>query len=340
MVETLRSTRAGRGELDVLMRLNRVKASTLDTYAAPVKSFFGYCRHELGIDPLDTTDVDLQTWVQEMSARPIDRLIRPSTMRQYVSAIRTIFAMLDHPFTPADLDRDMAAYIAAYTNLHDLVVPLTKPTTPLDADVALDIMRRTSRRLVGHSWRPDQSGFKLIVAGALVVLAFLGYMRHDSACQVQMRHLRFRPDHLEIEVRKLKTRNLMYGASRSQVQVHHRLESPDCPVRFLERYKAMLTYAGYTPSDYVGATAPDHESLNLQQALKMVVNAYDLPHLEDLTGHSIRVGAASAANAAHVPVRMIMQRMFHKAESSTFGYIRLHVRPTLGGTVFFGRESR
>jgi hypothetical protein len=119
-----------------------------------------------------------------------------------------------------------------------------------------------------------------------------------------------------------------------------RLESPDCPVRFLERYKAVLTYAGYAPSDYVGATAPDHESLNLQQALKMIVNAYDLPHLEDLTDHSIRVGAASAANAAHVPVRLIMQRMFHKAESSTFGYIRLHVRPTLGGTVFFGRESR
>ena len=109
------------------------------------------------------------------------------------------------------------------------------------------------------------------------------------------------------------------------------------PRRFLCRFINARALHGAGPMTRLFL---NHRSklISLDAAVKILVAELNIHHHHGakLTGHTVRVGAATAAFGIGVPMVTIAHWMAHKDVKSTMGYIRHGTPSTAAAVVFFG----
>ncbi len=157
---------------------------------------------------------------------------------------------------------------------------------------------------------------------ALLLIGFAGAFRRSELVSLTVADLSFKPQGLVITLRRSKTDQEGEGTQRA---IPYGLSTATCPVRALKAWIDAAELASgplWRPIDRhgnIGAAA-----LTSHAVARLVKRCAAAAGLEPgaFSGHSLRAGLATAAAAAGVSERQIMQQTGHKSERMVRRYIR------------------
>lgn len=157
---------------------------------------------------------------------------------------------------------------------------------------------------------------------ALLLVGFAGAFRRSELVSLTVADLAFNPQGLVITLRRSKTDQQGEGTQRA---LPYGLSSATCPVRAVRAWldaAALVSGPLWRPIDRHGNIGP--AALTSHAVARLVKRCAAAAGLEprDFSGHSLRAGLATAAAAAGVSERSIMQQTGHKSERMVRRYIR------------------
>ena len=181
---------------------------------------------------------------------------------------------------------------------------------------------------------------------SLCLLAFSAFLRYDEVSRVCRSDLHFHDEYLALFVQKSKTDKYKVGSWI----VISRLNSPNCPVRMLERY---LACSGISPdsNEYIFRSLfsartrragyvlrRENKPISYGLAREIILKAFQSIGLskKHFGTHSLRKGGATAANLGKISDRLILKHGRWVSEKSKNIYIsenlqeRLSVSRNLG----------
>jgi hypothetical protein len=320
------------------LRVMSVTPASWTTYASLVTPFLEYIEAE-GVPLLRTGPDDVQAWIATLisPAELTGPIWSPATLGQAVSAIRKVMAAVGVTFPPAKDDWGTRTALQAYEQLwHAAGLNTSAAKIPLDADHVSRVLEKALEcvavALAGELLSP--ADHRALVRAAHTVLAFTTFARNDTTRVSRVCDLRPTPTGVEFEFTKLKRRR-----SAPPVQQYDRSPHKIDPVDFLRQYREYVLKNGYSTRSFLFGPSPSLPARPLQADMLDSLAWAGLDRQAGLTGHSPRVGASSAANAIHVPLHAISERLIHANTNSTLAYIRSFVRPSRGAVIFFGNQS-
>lgn len=157
---------------------------------------------------------------------------------------------------------------------------------------------------------------------ALLLVGFAGAFRRSELVALTVADLRFEPAGLVVTLRKSKTDQEREGTQRA---IPYGQNAATCPVRSLRAWLdagELVSGPLFRPIDRHGNIKPT--ALSAHAVARMVKRCAAAAGLDAaaFSGHSLRAGLATAAAAAGVAERHIMQQTGHKSERMVRRYIR------------------
>lgn len=157
---------------------------------------------------------------------------------------------------------------------------------------------------------------------ALLLLGFAGAFRRSELVGLDIADLRFVAGGLEVTVRKSKTDQEGEGITKG---IPMGLNAHTCPVRVVRTWiesSGLVSGALFRPVDRHGNMKQGR--LSSDSVARIVKRCAESAGLDpvDFAGHSLRAGLATAAAAAGVSERSIMEQTGHKSQAMVRRYIR------------------
>ena len=328
------------GQLGTEMMTSQLAESSYKTYGTGLRSFSAFCATE-GVDILDATP---QTIVRYLAWLCDRGTVAAGSLQPYLSSINRF--LQDHLRAPVALGPLVVSAKKGYAHLQTALTPAT-PRTFLPPTVAYKILVSAERMCQNPDLASAPSGLRLSLrAAAAVLLNYIFFARASTGVLAQTNDFAVTPSAIVLFKRILKGR---------QTDPVNRLPTVQVPVSAVPRVAAVLSAfltARQTwwsaaarplpaalwalPSD----SAPDlWNSSTMTQWLQMsctLVGEQPPPGFV-WTSHSLRSGAATAANAAGVPLPQI--RFFGDwatNSSVVLDYIDPTLLPSPAGELFFG----
>lgn len=157
---------------------------------------------------------------------------------------------------------------------------------------------------------------------ALLLVGFAGAFRRSELVSLDVEDLVFRPDGVEIILRRSKTDQEAQGTKKG---IHYGRNSETCPVKAL---KAWLEAAGIMSGPVFRGvnrhSQVQSERLNDKTVARVVKKAAEAAGLDPAcySGHSLRAGLATSAAMAGAQERDIMKQTGHRSVQMVRRYIR------------------
>eukprot|EP00873_Tetraselmis_striata_P009924 jgi/Tetstr1/430188/TSEL_020019.t1 len=326
----------GQRTLDLLS--SSLTAQTLKSYAGRLTQFAEFCHDSENISPLEATTATVVRYVAWIGERGH---IGANSLQPYLSAINTFFEL--HNLDP--IAKDSLHLTSARRGL--MLRQRRLETAPLRVPLPADVAHRfvTKAELIVSAPTPEyQHDFRALVASVVNFMFFDGGLTGVS-CRVRDVHV----DNYNITLQVYREKGRAGRRGRDDLRVlllpvaehprvarlmHHFIDTVRS-VPLVTVASAETNFWAVTPSEqsepWTAATMSDW----LSTTVRLVGVAP--PAGTSWTSHSLRKGAASAANAIGVPLSRIRYQGGWATNSDVvLDYIDPNVLPSPGARFFFG----
>lgn len=268
---------------------------------------------------------DFTTWCQERGRVPLPAL--PATVALYVTDLAA-------PADPAQTSRKVSTIqrrLASISQAHKLDGHESPTASPEVRAVMKGIRRELGTAQAGKQPAVTEVIRAMVehlpdtILGrrdrALLLVGFAGAFRRSELVALTLADVRFAHEGLIITLRRSKTDQEGLGATKG---ITYGSNPDTCPVRALQRWidEAKLTDGPLFRSLKHGKLQP--HGLDGRDVARLVKRAAKGAGLDptSFSGHSLRAGLATAAAAAGVSERAIMNQTGHKSLTVMRRYIR------------------
>ena len=216
--------------------------------------------------------------------------------------------------------------LAAINKAHDL-----KGFFSPSKDPAVRTVMQGIRRTLGHKKRQKEPATAEILRGALknledtlievrdralLLLGFAGAFRRSELAALQVEDLTWRPEGLQVALRRSKTDQEGHGLSKA---IFFASDPKTCPVRALRMW---LERSGITEGClFRSVNRHGHLGKSLTDRAIALVIKKRLPQ-GDFSGHSLRAGFITTAALQGKPERSIMKQTGHRSHRILREYVR------------------
>ena len=320
-----------------VLALCRLAPTTWSTYSTAMTKLVAFLDQQR-IPLYNVTEHTLEAFVCWLAVQP--KPIRGASAASTLSGIRSCLAEMGNVLTPSASTRAaLQGYKRLTTEMHApaLQHAAWNPEWTLHAVArAQNFLQIAEQRL---PLRPQDHDF--LVAVAHVALAQLTFGRGHTTNAIVLEDVSVAQNAetgLFTLIVGLVTQKRPQDRLPLQTHVEEVAGAQQFdPRRFLCRFINARALHGAGPMTRLFL---NHRSklISLDAAVKILVAELNIHHHHGakLTGHTVRVGAATAAFGIGVPMVTIAHWMAHKDVKSTMGYIRHGTPSTAAAVVFFG----
>jgi hypothetical protein len=309
-----------------------------DTYASTLSGFMQFCR-EQHVAPLAATPVHIARYVAWLG---LHGTVAASSLQPYLSAINRF--LRDHGAPPVALGPLVSDVRAGLGNSQVAVAP-SVPRIPLPAPVALAILEHAARLSVTWTLPPSPSllHFRAMLA---VLVNYIYFCRGECGVSMRSGDISVHDGYITLFLAKVKGRS---------AKAAHQLPLLQIPATAIPMMAALLTkyiqgrlllastgrhpvpaalwalHPGESPASWTASTLSDWLAVSCS-----LVNHMPPPGFK-WTSHSLRKGAASAANSINVVLTKIRYMGgWAKDSNVVHDYIDPTMAPSPAARVFFG----
>lgn len=310
------------------------------SYASALKGFLEFCDEE-SLLPLDVTPVHVARYLAWLGLRGT---VAAASLQPYLSAINRL--LKDHGKPPVALGPLVADVRAGLGNSQ---VPLSPAPAriPLPAPVALDILVEAESVLSTTSWfSPQDPAVRRARALVAVLVNYIFFCRGECGVSLRSSDISVHDGFLTLLLRKVKGRAAFPEHRLPLLQIST-AAIPRIAAVFTQFVQGRLLLAarnGYPvpsslwalhPSDLCATWSAATLTTWLSEAC--AVTGHRPPPGFTWTSHSLRKGAASAANAINVVLPKIRYMGGWARDSDVvLDYIDPTMAPTPAALLFFG----
>eukprot|EP00873_Tetraselmis_striata_P011760 jgi/Tetstr1/432024/TSEL_021498.t1 len=330
------SDELGQRTLDLLS--SSLSAQTLKSYAGRLSQFAEFCHDSENISPLEATTATLVRYVAWIGERGH---IAAKSLQPYLSAINMFFEL--HNLDPIAKDSLHLTSARRGLMLRQRRLDAAPLRVPLPADVAYRFVTK-AELIVSAPYPEYQSDFRALLAS---VVNFMFFARGLTGVSCRVRDVHVDDYNITLRVYREKGRAGRRGPDDLRVLLLPVSEHPRVACllhHFLDHVQSVpLVTVGLAVSNF-WAVSSDEQSKPWTAATMSdwlsttirLVNAAP-PAGTSWTSHSLRNGAASAANAIGVPLSHIRYQGGWATNSDVvLDYIDPNVLPSPGAWFFFG----
>ena len=299
------------------LTLGRLAPSSWNTYASSFRSFLAFLQQE-GIELREVTEMTLEMYVCFLTETP-GKIMKGVTVASNLSGIRSCLKELGiHLEDPSGTSGALAGYKRFSLAVH----PASLQHAAWPIEFTVQVLRHGRAFLpLFRAGRVTRDQHTTVVSAAHVVFGTLTFSRGHTSNNVDVQDLDVTDLGFAVALRlqKRPQDRLPQQQHRTRPGSEHR---PD-PVQFLLDYFEALQHLGSAAASPL-FPAMSGKRLTLDAAVKHLVALCDLRHSRGapLTGHTVRVGAVTAAFGIGVPLATCAYMCAHKHTTSTEGYIR------------------
>eukprot|EP00873_Tetraselmis_striata_P034237 jgi/Tetstr1/454501/TSEL_041401.t1 len=332
-----RADELGQRTLDLLS--SSLSAQTLKSYAGRLSQFAEFCHDSENISPLEATTATVVRYVAWIGERGH---IAAKSLQPYLSAINTFFEL--HNLVPIAKDSLHLTSARRGLMLRQRRLDAAPLRVPLPADVAYRFVSK-AELIVSAPYPESHLDYRALLASVVNFLFFARGLTGVS-CRVQDVHVDTYSN-ITLQIYREKGRAGRRGPDDLRVLLLPVSEHPR--VARLLRY--FIDNVQSVPLVTVGLAASNFWAVNMAEQSKPwtaatmsdwlstsvnLVNAAP-PAGTSWTSHSLRKGAASAANAIGAPLSHIRYQGGWATNSDVvLDYIDPNVLPSHGAWFFFG----
>eukprot|EP00873_Tetraselmis_striata_P025904 jgi/Tetstr1/446168/TSEL_003569.t1 len=334
--EAFGSDELGQRTLDLLS--SSLSAQTLKSYAGRLSQFAEFCHDSENISPLEATTatvVRYVAWIGEQGH------IAAKSLQPYLSAINTFFEL--HNLVPIAKDSLHLTSARRGLMLRQRRLDAAPLRVPLPADVAYRFVTK-AELIVSAPYPEYHPDFRALLAS---VVNFMFFARGLTGVSCRVRDVHVDTYNITLQVYREKGRASRRGPDDLRVLLLPVSEHPRV-ARLLHHFidnvqSAPLVTVGLATSNFWAVTAAEQSKpwtaatmSDWLSAAISLVNAAP-PAGTSWTSHSLRKGAACAANAIGVPLSHIRYQGGWATNSDVvLDYIDPNVLPSPGAWFFFG----
>eukprot|EP00873_Tetraselmis_striata_P015848 jgi/Tetstr1/436112/TSEL_024959.t1 len=330
------SDELGQRTLDLLS--SSLSAQTLKSYAGRLSQFAEFCHDSENISPLEATTATVVRYVAWIGERGH---IAAKSLQPYLSAINTFFEL--HNLDPIAKDSLHLTSARRGLMLRQRRLDAAPLRVPLPADVAYRFVTK-AELIVSAPYPEYHHNFRALLAS---VVNFMFFARGLTGVSCRVRDVHVDDYNITLQVYREKGRAGRRGPDDLRVLLLPVSEHPRVARllhHFIDNVQSVpLVTVGLATSNFWAVTAAEQSkpwtaatmSDWLSAAISLVNAA---PHAgTSWTSHSLRKGAASAANAIGVPLSHIRYQGGWATNSDVvLDYIDPNVLPSPGAWFFFG----
>lgn len=254
-------------------------------------------------------------WAEQNRTTPLPAF--PDTLSAYLAS------MADEGCALSSIEQALAAI----NKIHELKGWFPSPTKAPAVRTVMQGIRRT----LGHGKRQKEPATAQIIRSALkglgdslievrdralLLMGFAGAFRRSELAGLNVEDLSFRPEGVQISLRRSKTDQEGHGLSKA---IFFASDPKTCPVRALRKW---LEKSGLTEGRLF-RSVDRHGRLGVSlsdRAIALVVKKR-LPE-GDFSGHSLRAGFITTAALQGKPERSIMKQTGHRSHRILREYVR------------------
>eukprot|EP00873_Tetraselmis_striata_P010232 jgi/Tetstr1/430496/TSEL_020304.t1 len=313
-------------------------AQTLKSYAGRLSQFAEFCHDSENISPLEATTATVVRYVAWIGERGH---IAAKSLQPYLSAINTFFEL--HNLDPIAKDSLHLTSARRGLMLRQRRLDAAHLRVPLPADVAYRFVTK-AELIVSAPYPEYHHNFRALLAS---VVNFMFFARGLTGVSCRVRDVHVDDYNITPQVYREKGRAGRRGPDDLRVLLLPVSEHPRV-ARLLHHFidsvqSVPLVTVGLATSNFWAVTAAEQSKpwtaatmSNWLYAAISLVNAAP-PADTSWTSHSLRKGAASAANAIGVPLSHIRyQGGWATNYDVVLDYIDPNVLPSPGSWFFFG----
>eukprot|EP00873_Tetraselmis_striata_P000425 jgi/Tetstr1/420689/TSEL_011774.t1 len=330
------SDELGLRTLDLLS--SSLSAQTLKSYAGRLSQFAEFCHDSENIRPLEATTATVVRYVAWIGERG---QIAAKSLQPYMSAINTFFEL--HNLVPIAKDSLHLTSARRGLMLRQRRLDAAPLRVPLPADVAYRFVTK-AELIVSAPYPEYHHNFRALLAS---VVNFMFFARGLTGVSCRVRDVHVDDYNITLQVYREKGRAGRRGPDDLRVlllpvSAHPRVAR--LLHHFIDNVQSVpLVTVDLATSNFWAVTAVEQSKLwtaatmsDWLSAAISLVNA--APHAgTSWTSHSLRKGAASAANAIGVPLSHIRYQGGWATNSDVvLDYIDPNVLPSPGAWFFFG----
>eukprot|EP00873_Tetraselmis_striata_P022859 jgi/Tetstr1/443123/TSEL_031179.t1 len=330
------SDELGQRTLDLLS--SSLSAQTLKSYAGRLSQFAEFCHDSENISPLEATTATVVRYVAWIGERGH---IAAKSLQPYLSAINTFFEL--HNLDPIAKDSLHLTSARRGLILRQRRLDAAPLRVPLPADVAYRFVTK-AELIVSAPYPEYHHDFRALLAS---VVNFMFFARGLTGVSCRVRDVHVDDYNITLQVYREKGRAGRRGPDDLRVLLLPVSEHPRV-ARLLHHFIDNVQYVplvtvGLATSNFWAVTVAEQSKpwtaatmSDWLSAATSLVNAAP-PAGTSWTSHSLRKGAASAANAIGVPLSHIRYQGGWATNSDVvLDYIDPNVLPSHGAWFFFG----
>lgn len=327
------------GQTTLSLLQGSLVARTYGTYGSALKPFLSFAATQ-GFNPLEATPVEAARYVAWLG---LQGTVAADSLQPYLSSINRF--LQDHGKAPVALGPLVAGVRKGLRNAQQVLQP-KDPRLAITAQAALAILETAEELQPQLTWRQAGTGEYLLRACVAVLVNYLFFARGETGVQARSDDLSVDSSHLCLYIRVAKGRGHLQRHQRPVLRMDRRdVERVAALVAAYHNGRCTLhpRQSGSLPehlwalqrSELAPTWTADTMSTWLQQSLQAAGQMP--PPGFSWTSHSLRMGAASAANAICVPLTKI-RYMGGWARNSdvVLDYIDPTMQPSQAAHLFFG----
>ena len=336
------NTVLGEDELGLLATSLFQSALTSGTYvhySSNLTGFFKFCT-EHSLEPLEVTPVDIARYIAWLGLRGT---VSATSLTPYLSAINRF--LQDHARPPVALGPLVAGVRKGLMNCQNDTAPLPE-RLPLPAPVALAILELGESLLAWTDWDPEYPHLPLLRATVATIASYVFFNRGECSACALTGDLVVSSTHITLLLRQEKGRKGLDAGYKNirQIATHEAPRIAALLRAFFEGQASMAHQRGRALARRWSISP--REDLEVWSALTLTdwlqtafaATGHSPPEGFSWTSHSLRKGAASAANAIGARLTDIRYQGGWATNSNVLEakYIDFTMQPSEAARLFFG----
>eukprot|EP00873_Tetraselmis_striata_P001359 jgi/Tetstr1/421623/TSEL_012564.t1 len=330
------SDELGQRTLDLLS--SSLSAQTLKSYAGRLSQFAEFCHDSENISPLEATTATVVRYVAWIGERGH---IAAKSLQPYLSAINTFFEL--HNLDPIAKDSLHLTSARRGLMLRQRRLDAAPLRVPLPADVAYRFVTK-AELIVSAPYPEYHHNFRALLAS---VVNFMFFARGLTGVSCRVRDVHVDDYNITLQVYREKGRAGRRGPDDLRVLLLPVSEHPRVARllhHFIDNVQSVpLVTVGLATSNFWAVIAAEQSkpwtAATMSDWLSAAISLANAapPAGTSWTSHSLRKGAASAANAIGVPLSHIRDQGGWATNSDVvLDYIDPNILPSPGAWFFFG----
>eukprot|EP00873_Tetraselmis_striata_P009891 jgi/Tetstr1/430155/TSEL_019988.t1 len=331
-----REDELGQRTLDLLS--SSLSAQTLKSYAGRLSQFAEFCHDSENISPLEATTATVVRYVAWIGERGH---IAAKSLQPYLSAINTFFEL--HNLVPIAKDSLHLTSARRGLMLRQRRLDAAPLRVPLPADVAYRFVSK-AELIVSAPYPESHLDYRALLAS---VVNFLFFARGLTGVSCRVQDVHVDTYNITLQIYREKGRAGRRGPDDLRVLLLPMSEHPRVARllhHFIDNVQSVpLVTVGLAASNFWAVNVAEQSkpwtAATMSDWLSTAVNLVNAapPAGTSWTSHSLRKGAASAANAIGAPLSHIRYQGGWATNSDVvLDYIDPNVLPSPGAWFFFG----